>query len=186
MDILRTFVINLSVTIIFFTAIKLILPENSMKKYVKFVMGIILIAVMIQPILTIFNSSEKISAKIEKNIKINNINSQESNNNINEGKKQAFLENLEKSCEALLKNENEGLQFKVKVNGDIDLEKVTVNIKEVKVWVDDSKTIKKIQKIKIGSNEKEEPIKDSLGQSIKSKLSKELGISKDKIIIYKS
>ncbi|SHJ59540.1 stage III sporulation protein AF [Clostridium cavendishii DSM 21758] len=185
MDILRSFVINLSVTIIFFTAIKLILPSNSIKKYVSFVMGIMLIAVMLQPIITIFTSEDKLTAKIEKNLQTNNINLEKSNNNINESKKAAVLKNIENEAIRLLKGENADKDFKVKINGSVDVEKVVVDIKGVEVWVSDSKNIKKVQKVQIGKESKEEPLNDDFSDKIKVQLSKALSISKDKIIIYK-
>lgn len=185
MDILKSFVINLSVTIIFFTAIKLILPSNSIKKYVSFVMGIILIAVMLQPVLTLFTSGDKLTEKIEKNLQTNNINSEKSNNNINESKKLAVLKNIEDEAVRLLKGENQDKDFKVKVNGQVDVQKVKVDIKSVEVWASDIKSIKKVQKVQIGKESKEETLNDGLSDEIKDKLSKALGISRDKIIIYK-
>lgn len=184
MDLLKTWIANISVTIVFITAIKLILPENGTKKYVNFVMGIILIAVIIQPILTFFNSSEKISQEITNNLNINNINNKESNINISESKKKVFIDNLEKSCVTVLKSEFEGKDFKVQIEGDIDLDKVNVSINEVQVGVDDSTTIKKIEKVKIGTSKNQGTTESALTNSIKDKLSKELGISKDKIIVY--
>jgi hypothetical protein len=106
-------------------------------------------------------------------------------NPINESKKKLFIDNLEKSCVTFLKSEFEDKDFKVQIQGDIDLDKVNVNINEVQVGVDDSTTIKKIEKVKIGTNKNEGTTESALTNSIKDKLSKELGISKDKIIVYK-
>ena len=55
MDYINNFVITLVATMIFMTAVEIISPDNSMKKYIKFVLGLILISVMINPIV-IYNS----------------------------------------------------------------------------------------------------------------------------------
>ena len=44
---------------IFMTAIEIIAPDNSMKKYIKFVLGLILISVMINPIIKFFTGGEQ-------------------------------------------------------------------------------------------------------------------------------
>lgn len=98
--------------------------------------------------------------------------------------KKVFIDNLEKSCVTVLKSEFEGKDFKVEIEGDIDLDKVNVSINKVQVGVDDSAAIKKIEKVKIGTNKNEGTTESALTNSIKDKLSKELGISKDKIIVY--
>ena len=54
MEYLNNFVITLVATIIFMTAVEIIAPDNSMKKYIKFVLGLILISVMINPIIKFF------------------------------------------------------------------------------------------------------------------------------------
>ena len=56
MDEIKGFIITLVSMIILISAIELIAPDNSMKKYLKFVLGTILIAVMISPIVSISNS----------------------------------------------------------------------------------------------------------------------------------
>lgn len=63
MDLLKSWIANISVTIVFITAIKLILPDNGTKKYVNFVMGLILISVIIQPILTFLIPQKKFLKK---------------------------------------------------------------------------------------------------------------------------
>ena len=51
MEYLNNFIITLVATMIFMTSIEIIAPDNSMKKYIKFVLGLILISVMINPII---------------------------------------------------------------------------------------------------------------------------------------
>ena len=54
MEYLNNFIITLVATMIFMTSIEIIAPDNSMKKYIKFVLGLILISVMINPIIKFF------------------------------------------------------------------------------------------------------------------------------------
>ena len=60
MDQIQKFIVNLSSIIVFMTAIEIIAPENAMKKYVKFVLGLILIAFMINPIVYFASNGENI------------------------------------------------------------------------------------------------------------------------------
>ena len=59
MEYLNNFIITLVATMIFMTAIEIIAPDNSMKKYIKFVLGLILISVMINPIIKFFTGGEQ-------------------------------------------------------------------------------------------------------------------------------
>ena len=47
MEYIKSFIETLVTIIILFSAIELISPNNSMKKYIKFVLGLILIVVML-------------------------------------------------------------------------------------------------------------------------------------------
>ncbi|MCD3297735.1 stage III sporulation protein AF, partial [Clostridium botulinum] len=46
---IRQWVISIATAIFFITAVEMILPNNSIKKYAKFVLGLILITVVINP-----------------------------------------------------------------------------------------------------------------------------------------
>ena len=59
MEYLNNFIITLVATMIFMTSIEIIAPDNSMKKYIKFVLGLILISVMINPIIKFFTGGEQ-------------------------------------------------------------------------------------------------------------------------------
>ncbi len=59
MELLNKFVITLVTILIFITAVEMIAPDNSMKKYLKFVLGLILITVILNPILTIILNGEE-------------------------------------------------------------------------------------------------------------------------------
>ncbi len=74
MEYLRSWLIKICTAVFFITAIEMILPNNSFKKYSKFVLGLILITVFINPIVGLFNKnfdinsySLKLSQQFEKN-----------------------------------------------------------------------------------------------------------------------
>ena len=59
MEYLNNFIITLVATMIFMTAIEIIAPDNSMKKYIKFVLGLILIVVLLNPIVYLLTRGEE-------------------------------------------------------------------------------------------------------------------------------
>ena len=58
MELVNNFVVTLVTTLIFITAVEILGPDNSMKKYVKFVLGLILISVLLSPIIKFFSKGE--------------------------------------------------------------------------------------------------------------------------------
>ncbi len=64
-ELLKVWVTNITIAIFFITAVEMILPDNSMKKYAKFVLGLLLIVVIINPIIKIFDKDFNISAYSE-------------------------------------------------------------------------------------------------------------------------
>ena len=59
MEELKEFVITLVTMLILMTAVELIAPDNNMKKYLKFVLGLIFIAIMLSPIISVFTKGEE-------------------------------------------------------------------------------------------------------------------------------
>ena len=83
MDEIKGFIITLVSMIILISAIELISPDNSMKKYLKFVLGTILIAVMISPIVSVLSDGESIlTNKISEYIDLVDSNSMEASSEI--------------------------------------------------------------------------------------------------------
>ena len=69
MEILKDWVSDICVTILFMTAIELVLPENSIKRYAKFVLGLIFIVVVINPIINFVNQDNNLYKDIAVNEK---------------------------------------------------------------------------------------------------------------------
>lgn len=195
MEILKDWVSDICVTILFMTAIELVLPDNSIKKYAKFVLGLIFIVVVINPIITFVNQEnnlykdimvnenyvEKFDDYIENNL-------EEYSSRIRKTTLESFEDNLERNCEARLKEKFSGSKFDVDVsstyeNGDFKIQQIIVRsegtgIKKVdtveEVILDNSKNTKTV--IKESTRAKE----------IKKFLSKEVNVSENIIKVYEN
>ena len=67
MEYIKGFIITLITMIVFMTAIEIIAPENTMKKYVKYVLGLMLVALLISPIIKFVTGGEKVLSSIVDN-----------------------------------------------------------------------------------------------------------------------
>lgn len=185
MELFKGFITTLVTTLIFITAIELVGPDNSMKKYLKFVMGLILIAVLLNPIVKFFTQGEaEFSAIIDK---YDNEISEATTNEVSsleakELREENFKDNFNKNCNNKLSKEFKNLDFDSEINCKVDFDKMTFEINEVRVGISE-KGIKRIKEVNIG--EKEETGKeDETQENVKNFLSEELEISKDKIVVY--
>ena len=191
MEEIKSFVITLVSMIILITAIELIAPDNSMKKYVKFVLGTILIAVMISPIISLISNGEEVLTKeIEEYIQIADNKSIEASNEYKENNSEiVFKESLEQNCMSLLKEKFKDLDFEINIDCDVDMKNINYLINNVNIGVKDKdvSTIKKIiinksnDSTEVSSNEDTVKNKDE----IKDYLSETLNITKDNIKVYK-
>jgi stage III sporulation protein AF len=191
---LRKFVITLVTVLIFMSAVELIAPSK-MKKYIKFVLGLILITIILNPILQFVEGGEKNFGDVIKNyeevfskdkdkIDFDNVNTLK-NNDTRDSRKKAFIANFNKNCDELLKNKFKTMNFKSEVDCDVDFNNVTINVKELRIGVNDNK-VNKIKKIIINSDASEN-IKESNKEysEIIDFASNELNIPKEKIEVYK-
>lgn len=190
---LREWIISICTAVFFITAVEIILPDTSMKKYAKFVLGLILITVFINPIIKIFDKNFDINvytANIVKDFDKKKTESefkQYKEKNLN-STLEVFKLNLQTSCEKKLKEKYPDSNYKVQVNASYDSENDKLMIKDIKVGVKDG-SVEKIKKIKIGDDAKSVNNTDNMDNEkstdIKKYLSNELNVSKDVIQIYK-
>lgn len=191
MEEIKSFVITLVSMIILITAIELIAPDNSMKKYVKFVLGTILIAVMISPIISLISNGEEVLTKeIEEYIQIADNKSIEASNEYKQNNSEiVFKESLEQNCMSLLKEKFKDLDFEINIDCDVDMKNINYLINNVNIGVKNKEvsTIKKIiinksnDSTEVSSNEDTVKSKDE----IKDYLSETLNITRDNIEVYK-
>lgn len=190
MELLNKFVITIVTTLIFMTAVELIAPDNSMKKYLKFVLGLILITVILNPILTIIlNGEQELKDVISGYEEEYNVNKKdnESTENIIKIKEDSFKDNFNKNCESMLKQEFKDLEFKCNVDCVVDFNDNDFTINKLSIQIKDKK-VKKVEKIdKVDINSKKDK-KDTVNKEYKDVvkfISKELNIDENKINIYK-
>ena len=102
MEYLNNFIITLVATMIFMTSIEIIAPDNSMKKYIKFVLGLILISVMINPIIKFFTGGEQeVINRIKRYEDMLNlgVTNEGESKEVIEKQKEAFKSNLNSNCD---------------------------------------------------------------------------------------
>lgn len=190
MEEIKGFVITLVSMLILMTAIELIAPDNSMKKYLKFVLGLILITVMLSPIISVFSKGEEdISLEIQRYLDINENKSIETSKNYSNNGESAFKRNLEENCNRLLKEKFTNNEFISEINCEVDMDKINYSINKVEVGVK-NKEVSKIQKVVVNTKENSKTV-SSQDEKVENKdeivsyLAEVFNVSKDKIEVYK-
>lgn len=190
MEYINNFVITLVATIIFMTAVEIISPDNSMKKYIKFVLGLILISVMINPIVKFFTDGEQELVSAIKNYEsvFYEGTTNENEDSISKSQIESFKNNLNSNCDNLLKEKFLDKEFKSNVECEIDLDNMTYSIESLEVGVKDG-GIKLVDNIKIDINEESEEAVSNDGsveneEEIKNYLSEVFKIPTEKIKLY--
>ena len=140
MEYIKSFIIALVTTIIFITAVEMIAPDKPIKKYIKFVLNLVLVSVLLNPIVYLFTKGEgEIIGAIEKYEQILSQGTISNDNSaVNDTRVEAFKENLNKNCAMLLEDKFDGKKFECDVICTIDLENMTYNIEKINVGVKDN------------------------------------------------
>lgn len=163
-----------------------------MKKYISFVLGLILISTILNPIVEFITNGQKnilqgienykaVFSKDESKINVDGSTSTESIRDNEDARKKAFISNFNKNCDNILKNKFNNMNFKSEVDCDVDFNNVDIKVKKLKIGIKD-KNVRKIEKVDI-SNEKKDTLKDEYKYVI-SYAASELDISEDKIEVY--
>lgn len=190
MEEIKGFVITLVTMLILMTAIEFIAPDNNMKKYLKFVLGLILISVMLSPIISLFSKGEEsISLQVQKYIELSENESAEVSKDYKSNSENVFKENLEQNCNRLLKEKFTDKEFVSNIDCEVDMNNINYSIDKVQVGVK-NKDVSKIQKIIINTHKDSKSVssqdeKVNNEDEIISYLAEALNVSKDKIEVYK-
>lgn len=189
---LKGWVISICMCIFFITAIEMILPNNSLKKYAKFVLGLILITVLISPIMKLYDKNFNISKATYNSASF--FDDKKYENNMNKYKQKnldqtltAFKKNLINLCDEKLKMKYPGKSYSIDIKVSYDKNKGNFNIDNVDIGVTEGK-ISSVKKIEIGTtsavnNTAGEKVGNS--EELKNLISSELKIPEDIIKIYK-
>ena len=191
MEYLNNFIITLVATMIFMTSIEIIAPDNSMKKYIKFVLGLILISVMINPIIKFFTGGEQeVINRIKRYEDMLNlgVTNEGESKEVIEKQKEAFKSNLNSNCDNLLKEKFSDKNFKSDIKCNINLSDMTYSIDSLEVGVREN-GIRLVDKIRINVNDESEEVvsnneKIDNEEEIKNYLSELFKIPIEKIKLY--
>ena len=189
MEYIKSFIETLVTIIILFSAIELISPNNSMKKYIKFVLGLILIVVMLNPIIDFFTEGkDKIVSTIKEYEGILSTDTETSSDVAASNEvEDVFIENLNKNSATELAEKFPDYKFVCDIDCNIDLNNFSYDISHAKISISTNKIqeVEKIEKVEISNDNKtnSQAYSDDK-QKILSYVSNMLGISEDKIEIY--
>lgn len=187
---LKEWITNIVVLIIFLSLVELILPDNSMRKYVRFVIGIIVIINILVPVFKLFDrrfSLEESISTYEKKYEsyFENKNSIDMQSKMQEATINEYKNNLKQNIEKdILKNTGKKvLVVRLEVNekfGADDFGK----IKYIEVKKEQSSEIQPVEKIIIGSNNSN-TVHVNKDKEILNYISKTYGISEENIAFVK-
>lgn len=188
---LKGWIINICVAVFFITAAQMLLPNNSFKKYGKFILGLILITVILNPIIKLVDNKFDVNTYCRKaNEQFNQINIKKDkvdykSQGINYTAK-IFEMNLKKLCEEKLKGECKG-DYEVDVKAVYDEKIKNYAVKSIKVGYKNG-TVSAIKRIKINISNNESNYK-TVNKSreainIRNCLSKELKLPREIIEVY--
>ncbi|MBU3170112.1 stage III sporulation protein AF [Clostridium estertheticum] len=192
-ELLKVWVTNITIAIFFITAVEMILPDNNMKKYAKFVLGLMLIVVIIKPIIKIFDKnfdlnsySNKATSYIEGSTQPSDMKKYKDINIVNTTEN--FKKNLQKECVTNLEQAYPENKYNADVDVVYDSKNGVFNINRVKIDVVDS-GVQSIKSIKIDTQSVDASnnnvLTNTQGKQIKKFLSNKLKISDDVITVYK-
>ena len=191
-DALKGWIITICTAIFFITAVEMILPDNNIKKYAKFVLGLILITVLIKPLIMIFDKKYDISAYAD-NAAVyfsKNSSSDDLKKYKNENIKStaaAFEKNLNEVCIKYLKQEYPENEYDVMCSIAYDDTNEVMTIKRIEVYVRHGK-IQPVEKVVINKKNNDENNKaadDETAKKIIALLSQKIDVSKDIIRVFK-
>ena len=160
-----------------------------MKKYIKFVLGLILIVVMLNPIIDFFTEGkDKIVSTIKEYEGILSTDTETSSDVAASNEvEDVFIENLNKNSATELAEKFPDYKFVCDIDCNIDLNNFSYDISHAKISISTNKIqeVEKIEKVEISNDNKtnSQAYSDD-EQKILSYVSNMLGISEDKIEIY--
>lgn len=194
---LGKWIVTICVAVFFATAVQMILPDNSLKKYCNFVLGLIVFVVMITPIVNLFNKDIEITRLIEQSTmevfsdsSRTNTNYEKYRNSNMDTTLMVFKDNLEKQCEEDLAKEFKGDEFSVTVDASYDSENGKVLINSISVAMNDG-SVKRVEKVVIGKEKADPEDKQAEeiskhGAEVKKFISSYYDIDEELIYIYKT
>lgn len=190
---LGEWIITICVAIFFTTAVQMILPDNSLKKYCNFVLGLIVFVVILGPIVKIFNEDLQINKIIEESsdLVFNDMgqgNYEEYRQaNIN-NTLERFKANLEKQCVADLEKNFKDDKYSAKVEASYDAENSLFLIERIDVGINDG-SVERVRKVQIGDEsvqvDNQDSSTDKKSMEVKDFISSRYDVAANNIYVYK-
>jgi stage III sporulation protein AF len=158
-EFLRNWIISVVSTVIFMVLVDLVLPSNSLKKYAKFVTGLIVIITILTPIFKLFDRNSSIQTYINQysatyNSSSMKINNEEIQKRIQDQTIEVFKANLRKKIQQEINSETgKGYEVNnIEIEEDVNsLDFAQIKYIELKEAGDD-KDIKPVDKIEVHKN----------------------------------
>lgn len=182
MELLKEWIMSIVSVVIFVTILEIILPEGSIKKYVKLATGLLIMVIVISPILKLLNSevdlSEKVSLYSESISSYENVDVAKAQKDFKEKTKHTFIESLKESMSKQIKSET-GKNYEITniilKEGESDFEFSEIISIEIKSS-NKKDNIVSVSKVKIGKEEKEKKKEVALDSDVLKVLEKDFNL----------
>lgn len=193
LEFLKKWIISVVTMVIFMALIDLILPENNLKKYARFVTGLLVIVTILSPVFKLFAKNASIETYITQysnafDTESSPANAEDVQNNIEEKTREVFKENLEKEIESKIKNQTSEDYSVVSIDVELDSKSSSYGtIKSIALKKTKDNTIEPVNKISIGKgnsdeNDNEKSYEDD---NVKKLLLKEFNIKSSNVKFVK-
>ena len=190
---LGEWIITICVAIFFTTAVQMILPDNSLKKYCNFVLGLIVFVVILSPIVKIFNKDLQMNKIINESAYF--VFNDMSKGNYEEYRQdninntlERFKKNLEKQCITDLEKNFKEDKYSAKVKASYDTENSIFIIERIEVGINDG-SVERVKKVQIGDEsvqvDNQDSSTDKKSMEIRDFISSKYDIDKNNIYVYK-
>lgn len=188
-EFMKNWVVTISVCVFFIIAVEAILPSNDLKKYAKFILGLVLIITIINPIIKFINKDLNITSAINieeytKDKLYKNTYEEYKYKNI-ESTCRNFKYNLEKQCINKLKEKYKENNFKVDVKIKYQEDTGSFKILSMNIGVKKDKLVEKVEINTKKVNGNKGKVEGQLSSDIKNYINSEFKIPFNIISIYK-
>lgn len=201
MEFMKSWITNITIVIIFIMLLDMLMPNNGMKRFIKVIMGLLIILVIVKPFLTLKNfeyqfqsTMAQAEAYIESSNKDNKTNLQAfQNNTALDIYKQKLSEKVTEIVKSHDELENREVQVNIDINNDINSADFG-SIKAINVIVENGKgsalQTTSIEPVKINKenviNKTKSEYKwnnSKLSQDLKSDINEALGLNETDIAV---
>ncbi len=190
---LGKWIITICVAIFFSTAVQMILPDNSLKKYCNFILGLIVFVVILSPILKIFNEELQVNKIIEESADL--VFNDKGERNYEEYRQaninstlERFKNNLEKQCVADLEKNFKGDGYSAKVDAAYDNENSIFLIERIEIGINDG-SVERVKKVQLGDEsvqvDNQDSSTDKKSMEVRNFISSTYDIDEENIYVYK-